>query len=78
LLKTISTSKALQEKLRQRVITLLDNKLKERQQVAQSYLEQCILASARLRDEIAYELGAVSSNSQTLLAKNTLTKSGEI
>jgi len=71
LVKTIATSKTLQEKLRQRVITLLDNKLKERQQVAQSYLEQCILASARLRDEIAYELGAAPSNSKSLLANNS-------
>lgn len=59
--KTVTETQTLRSELRTKVIAMLDNKLAERQSVAQTYLEQSILASARLRDELAFELGNVSN-----------------
>ncbi|WP_284378448.1 tetratricopeptide repeat protein [Litoribrevibacter albus] len=65
----VQQTHTLQDNLKSQVVSMLDRKLAERQKVAQTYLEQSILASARLRDEIAFELGHVepdSSDARTL------------
>lgn len=60
--QTVNKTQTLRSELRSKVIAMLDEKLAERQRVAQTYLEQSILASARLRDELAFELGDASSS----------------
>ncbi len=58
LAEATAESVTLRDKLKNKVITMLDDSLAARQKVAQRYLEQSILASARLRDELAFELGS--------------------
>jgi hypothetical protein len=58
LAQATAESVTLRDKLKNKVITMLDDSLAARQKVAQRYLEQSILASARLRDELAFELGS--------------------
>ncbi len=49
---------SLKARLKEASIKQLDQKLIEKERVAQNYLEQSILASARIRDEIANELSS--------------------
>ncbi|GAA3937555.1 hypothetical protein [Litoribacillus peritrichatus] len=54
----VDRSVALRNQLKSESIALLEQELQKRERVAQHYLEQSILASARIRDEISNELGA--------------------
>jgi hypothetical protein len=62
----INQSQHLQDQLKTQVLRILDQALIEKQAVAQKYLEQTILAAARLQDELAFELTSIKPSQDQL------------